>query len=104
MAAKECCCYITPFRAMTNPFFNQKFDSGMYAVLSWFGINLMVSFHISQFRRYLFILTWSLLLSYIDDMLSATAQFVTKNSIIRHLPHHHGISRDFQCQPNVDLG
>ena len=49
MAAKECCCYITPFRAMTYPFFNQKFDSGMYEVLSWFGINLMVSFHVFIF-------------------------------------------------------
>ena len=49
--------------------------------------------------------TWSLLLGYIDDTLRVSiAQYVTKNSIIRHLPHHHGISQDFQCQPKVDLG
>ena len=29
-------------------------------------------------------------------------RYVTK--IAWHLPHHHGISMDFQCQPVVDLG
>ena len=29
---------------MTNTFFNQKFDNGVNEVLSWFGINLIVSF------------------------------------------------------------
>ena len=32
------------------------------------------------------------------------AQYVTKNSIIRHLLHHHGISQYFQCQSKVCLG
>ena len=36
---------------------------------------------------------WSLLSSYNDDM-SSNAQYVTENSIIRHSPHHHGISQD----------
>ena len=30
---------------MTYTFFNQMFDSGVKKGLSWFGINLMVSFH-----------------------------------------------------------
>ena len=30
-------------------------------------------------------------------------RYVTKIAI-RHLPHHHGISMAFQCQPVVDLG
>ena len=29
---------------MTYTFFNQRFDSGVNEVLSWFGINLMVDF------------------------------------------------------------
>ena len=29
---------------MTYAFFNQKFDNGINEGLSWFGINLMVSF------------------------------------------------------------
>ena len=29
---------------MTDTFFNQKFDNVVNEVLSWFGINLMVSF------------------------------------------------------------
>ena len=29
------------------------------------------------------------------------AQYVAKNSIIRHFPHHHGISQDFRCQYQV---
>ena len=29
---------------MTYAFFNQRFDSGVNEVLSWFGINLMVDF------------------------------------------------------------
>ena len=34
---------------MTYTYFNQKFDDGVNEVLSWFGINLMVSFQdISQ--------------------------------------------------------
>ena len=32
------------------------------------------------------------------------AQYVTKNSVIRRLPHQRGISQDIQCQPEVDLG
>ena len=71
---------------MTYTFFDQKFDSGVNEVLSWFGINLMVSFqditqnmfcNLAKISHpadlviyYKCISTWSLLLSYIDDMLS----------------------------------
>mgnify|MGYP001793699002 len=35
---------------MTYTYFNQKFDDGVNEGLSWFGINLMVSFQdISQY-------------------------------------------------------
>ena len=64
---------------MTYTFFYQKFDNNVNEMLSWFGINLMVSFyditHImfrnlakmsaSQPTLNLTISTWSLLLSYI---------------------------------------
>ena len=30
---------------MTYTFFNQKFDNGVNEGLSWFGINLLVTFH-----------------------------------------------------------
>ena len=108
---------------MKYTFFNQKIENGVNDLLAWFGINLKISFqgtgvyynskHVLQFgKKYHIqltlkfttcISTWSLLLSYIDDML--IEQYVTKNSMIRHLLHHHGIfSKDFQCHPKVDLG
>ena len=68
---------------MTYTFFNQKFDNIVNEGLSWFGVNLMVSFQdITQnmfcnFARSHIQLTlkftnstWSLLLSYINDTLS----------------------------------
>ena len=30
---------------MANAFFDQRFDNGVNVGVSWFGINLMVSFH-----------------------------------------------------------
>ena len=67
---------------MTFPFFHQRFDYGVNEVLSWFGINLMVSFqditqnlffilpksHIQLPLKFT-ISTWILLLRYIDDTL-----------------------------------
>ena len=112
---------------MKYTFFNQKIENGVNDLLAWFGINLKVSFqdtgvyynskHVLQFGKKSHIQltlkfttcisTWSLLLSYIDDTLidMLIEQYVTKSSMIRHLPHHHGIfSKDFQCHPKVDLG
>ena len=37
---------------MTCTLFNQKFDNGVNEGLSWFGINLMVSFH--DITQYIF--------------------------------------------------
>ena len=67
---------------MTYTIFNQKFDNAMNEGLSWFGINLVVSFqdithnmfcnlaktHIQLTLKFANS-TWSLLFSYIDDTL-----------------------------------
>ena len=58
-----------------NTFFNQKFDNGVNEVLRWFGINLMVSFQNIRLHKTCFTI-WSLLLSYIDDMLSVTHRHI----------------------------
>ena len=64
-----------------------------------FGQNITSSWPwklLYQFRAYY----WAILIT----RLVSIAQHVTKNSIIRHLPHHYGISQYFQCQTKVDLG
>ena len=48
--------------------------------------------------------TYCFTLELVIELYHSILQYFTKKSIRWHLPHHHGISRDSQCQPKVDVG